>query len=441
MTNAPMKSARAIAVFASLSLLAHRASAQLITGIAAVDSANVARAAWARATSALQRDDSMAARREVARATNSWPTQPTYLWARAVLAANGRDTASTLDALRHYADLGLGRDVHSGTFEWLRDARAFAGVLAAHDSNIAPRARSRVVATLPDSTFWPEGMDFDPRTKRYYVASVRHRTIAEIRPDGSVRELLARDRRDISGVLGVRVDASRGVLWVTTSPVRESPSFKNGDTTAAELLRVRIDDGAIEQRWRLGTAGKPHALGDLAIGPHGDVFITDSADPVLYWLRPGRETLDTIRSPLFRSPQGVAPTPDGRVLYVADYSHGLLRVDLSTRVVTRLDDAPRSTSVGCDGIAWDRGAIVAVQNGVSPARVMRFALDDGGTRIVRAELLDRNSTIADEPTIGAIVGREFVYVANSQWEKHDASGRRLLSRPLTLPVLLGVPLP
>jgi hypothetical protein len=129
------------------------------------------------------------------------------------------------------------------------------------------------------------------------------------------------------------------------------------------------------------------------------------------------------------------------VVYVADYSHGLLRVDLQTRAVSRLDDAPSSTSLGCDGIVWDRGAIVAVQNGVSPARVMRFVLDQTGTRITRADLVDRNFAVADEPTIGAVIGREFVYVANSQWEKHDAAGRRVGPKPLARPVLLAVPLP
>jgi hypothetical protein len=82
-----------------------------------------------------------------------------------------------------------------------------------------------------------------------------------------------------------------------------------------------------------------------------------------------------------------------------------------------------------------------VQNGVVPARIMRFVLDPAGRRIVRAELLDRNSAVADEPTIGAVVGRRFVYVANSQWEKYDDNGVRKPGIALTAPVLLAAPLP
>ncbi|MDB4878375.1 MAG: hypothetical protein JWM41_4821 [Gemmatimonadetes bacterium] len=304
-----------------------------------------------------------------------------------------------------------------------------------------PQVHSHVRATLPDSTFWPEGMDFDSRTGRFYVASVRHRTIAELRADGTVRELWPRDRHDLGALLGVRVDGARGVLWATTSGIAQMDGFAPGDTVIAALLRIRIADGAVEQRWNLPPIRGGHVLGDLAVGPRGDVFVTDSNDPVLYWLRPGATSLDAVRSPLFHSLQGMAPGPNGAVVFLSDYSRGLRRLDLATKRVTRLADAPRSTSVGCDGIAWDRGAIVAVQNGVSPARIMRFVLDPSYTRVVRAELLDQNSTVADEPTIGAVAGREFVYVANSQWNKHDAAGHRISAIPLTAPVLLAVPLP
>jgi hypothetical protein len=96
--------------------------------------------------------------------------------------------------------------------------------------------------------------------------------------------------------------------------------------------------------------------------------------------------------------------------------------------------------VGCDGIAFDRGAIIAVQNGVFPPRLMRFVLDDTGRRIARAELLDRNIEVADEPTSVIVVGRDAVYVADSQWEKYDATGRRVPNSTLRAPVLLAVPL-
>jgi sugar lactone lactonase YvrE len=411
---------------------------------AAADSARVAREAYGRAVDAFRARDLATAQREVDHAAAAWPTQEAYVWSSARVAARAGDTAAVLHALGSYASLGLGRDARADTAiaRYLAAPR-FAPVVRKLDDNRAPLVRSRIVATLGDSTFWPEGMDYDPRGKRYYVASVRHRTIAELTPGQAPRELWPRSLPDVGAVLGVRVDTARGVLWATMAGLPQMEGFAGADSTIAALVRVRIADGHIERRWDLAPVAGGHVLGDVAIGPRGDVFVTDSNEPVLYRLRPGSDSLERFSDPLFHSLQGLAPTADGRTLYLADYSHGLLRVDLERHIVTRLEDALGSTSLGCDGIAWDArsGAIIAVQNGVEPARVMRFQLDDSGRRIVRAEVLDRNSPIADEPTIGAIVGREFVYVANSQWMKYGEDGKLMPGAVLRAPRLLEVPLP
>lgn len=422
--------------------MAHPLSGQAASHIPVVDSARAAAAASRRGAAALDAHDARAAHIELKHAALAWPLQQGYLWGRVLSAAMLGDTADVIAGLQGYANIGLGRSVVGDTilrpFRSLPEFRRVADVL---EANIAPLVRSHRVASMSDSTFWPEGVDFDPRTGNYYLASIRHRTLAELRPDGAVRELWPRNRPGMGALMGVRVDVKRGVLWATMSGAPQMEGYVAADSGLAALLRVRVSDGVIERRWNIPPAPQGHALGDLAVSAQGDVFMTDSYEPVLYRLRPGRDTLERIVSPLFRSLQGMAPTPDGRTLYVADYSYGLLRVDLTDGSIVRLDDAPGSTSLGCDGIVLDgTGAIIAVQNGVAPARIMRFTIDDAAHRIVRAEVLDRNSDIADEPTIGTLAHGEFVYVANSQWEKHDDRGSPKPGVPLTPPLLLGVPL-
>ena len=315
----------------------------------------------------------------------------------------------------------------------------FAEMARVHDANRAVIANSTMRLALQDSTFWPEGIDYDPTGKKFYVASVRHRTILEHSRNGEVRDVLPRDQENIGAIMGVRVDPRGGVVWATTTGVPQMSGFVPSDTAIAALLRVGIRRGAVERRWNL-PAGTKHVPGDLAIGPRGDVFVTDSDQPFLYRLRIGADTLERLTHPLFRSLQGLAPSPDGRWLFLADYSHGLLRVDLATNAVMRVADAPNSTSLGCDGLVWYRGSLIAIQNGVTPARVMRFHLDPQGQRVTMAEVLDQNWTVADEPTIGTLAGDYFVYVANSQWEKYTDDGKRKPDVKLTAPVLLSLPL-
>jgi DNA-binding beta-propeller fold protein YncE len=298
-------------------------------------------------------------------------------------------------------------------------------------------AQSRVVATLPDSTFWPEGIDADTASGRLYVASVRHRTIAEVNPDGTSRELLSRDRADIGPIFGVRYDAKRKVLWASASGFK---TISGSESSPAALLEISPDDGRIIRRWIVPPTERGHVLGDLAIGSRGEVYVSDSVQPILYVLRPGADSLESIHSPLFRSLQGIAPAPDGKSVYLADYSNGLLRMSNAGDVV-RIDDIPGSTTRGCDGIVWNRGSIIAVQNGTRTRRVIRYHLNGLGDALTSADVLDENTAVADEPTIGTMLRGEFVYVANSQWDKFDDSGARVWSKPLTAPVILGVKVP
>jgi sugar lactone lactonase YvrE len=421
--------------FAALALLPALGHSQQLTGNATSDSAAVARAAYRRAA---QATDPAVALREIGRSVTAWPAQPTYHWAMAMLSAGAGDTTAALNELDAYASLTLGRDLTAiKDLAWLNGLPRFAAIRAQHDINRAPIAASRVVHAVDDTTFWPEAVDYDATARAYYLSSVRRGTVMRIDANGRSTEFWAGDSLR-SAVLGLRVDARRRSLWITTSGIPQRASFVPGDSAHSSILELSLDDGRVRRRFDLPVSRGGHVLGDLSIGPAGDVFVTDSHHPVLYRLRPDGGSLEATMHPLFYSLQGTAPSEDGRALYIADYSHGLLRMDLATGDVIRLPDAPRSTSIGCDGLTRYRESLICVQNGVAPARVARFRLAPSGLAIVAAEVIDRNSMIADEPTLGVMVGDEFVYVANSQWEKHDASGKRLPGLALRGPVLLGV---
>lgn len=432
---------RRLAALALALTIATPLCAQTWTGVPAVDSANVARTAWRAASAALRGNDQPTAQREVERAVAAWPTQEAYLWGSAIVAAVTNDTMRVISALQAYARMGFGRDAGGDprVKPFLADPRA-ANVVASLAANRAPLTTARTWTEFGDSAFWPEGIDVDATTGHAFVTSIRQRTIAEVSREGRVLRTLPSSPQRIGAIFGVRVDARRGVLWATTSGTRVMAGYASGDSAIASLLRIRLSDGVVERRWDLPVASAGHTLGDVALAPSGDVFMTDSNEPVLYRLRPDADTLERYTHPLFRSLQGMAPTPDGRAVYVADWTHGLLRVDLGTGAVTRLADAPNSSSLGCDGIALHGNSIIAVQNGSIPNRVMRFTLDATGTRITGADVLDRSHGAADAPTIGAIVGDEFVFVANSQWEKYDANGARLANTTLTRPILRAIPL-
>ena len=80
-------------------------------------------------------------------------------------------------------------------------------------------------------------------------------------------------------------------------------------------------------------------------------------------------------------------------------------------------------ALGIDGLYFDRGGLVGVQNGVAPARVVRLRLSASGERVDALEVLERARPDYAEPTLGVIVGRDLFYVANSQWERFGEDGK------------------
>jgi hypothetical protein len=182
--------------------------------------------------------------------------------------------------------------------------------------------------------------------------------------------------------------------------------------------------------------------GSLCVAADGTVYATDSAHPAIYRVRGlGEGALEEwVRDPLFRSLQGLALSADGRTLWVADYAHGLLAVEVASRAVRAVAPPPGASALGIDGLARHGADLVAVQNGVVPPRVVRLVLAPDGSRIRAIETLDRNLALADEPTLGVVVGDEFDYVANSAWEKFDDTGRPRPGAVPTAPVVLRLPL-
>jgi hypothetical protein len=141
------------------------------------------------------------------------------------------------------------------------------------------------------------------------------------------------------------------------------------------------------------------------------------------------------------SPQGLAWSPDGRDLFVADYELGIAKVDPRHAALTWLK-APADVALhGIDGLV-EAGPthLVAVQNDMPPHRTVGLRLDARRERIVEVEILDRAHPLFVEPTLATRVGSELFTIARSQWERFRRDGS-VDAEHLEAPVILRTPLP
>jgi sugar lactone lactonase YvrE len=349
------------------------------------------------------------------------------------------DAEGAVATLARLVEWGVAFDLDADDdFDAVRRTDGFVAVQRRMEALKEPVGGSPVAFTLPERDLLAEGVAHDEKTGDFFVSGVHRRKILRIGADGSVRDFVAEARDGLGSAVGIVVDSSRRALWVASvhGPLMVGPRDEGEER--AEVLELDLDRATL--RRRLAPPSPDGRLGDLALGPDGTLYAADPASGAVYHLPAGAEALQVLlEAGELESAQGLTVTPDGRILYVADYAQGIARVDLRAGSVVFLRTPEHLLTTGIDGLVLAGDSLVGIQNGLRPHRVVRLRLDSTGTHIVTAETLERAHPEFDEPTLGVLVGTDFFYVANSQYRHFDRDGTPDLER-LQEPVVLRLPL-
>jgi sugar lactone lactonase YvrE len=422
--------------------------ATLAPGVAAsqrADSAASARRFSRAAAARLAVHDTTGAADSMWHAARSWPRQGGYLLAAARLAALAGRPDTALVLLARATEMGFAWSPGHPAFTALQSDPRFRALAQGSESNQAPFIRSAVFRHLPDPWLHPEGVAFDPRTGRVFVSSVRQRKVVVIETDGRVIDFVPTST-GLDAVFGIAVDTTRRVLWLATGSTPEQEGPPGGVPGGSMLVAVDLDNGQVAQRWMLPDTVGEHLLGDVTVAPNGTVFATDSRSPAIYAVPTAEQHGQLLRMPWHSndwvSLQGLAFAADGTLAWVADWTTGLYRIDLVSGAVTAVASDPSVFTLGVDGLyPVGNRQLVALQNGIAPARVVAFELDPEGRRVEKLDLLDRHLPLAIEPTLGVPVPGGLLYVANSPWGLYRADGSVDPDKPFPAPLLLRLPLP
>ena len=159
-------------------------------------------------------------------------------------------------------------------------------------------------------------------------------------------------------------------------------------------------------------------LSDLHIGPDGTVFASDPLGGGVYTVSTDRVGIETLIAPgTLRSPQGLAVSRDGALLYVSDYRYGIAVVDLASREVTRLESDVPVLLDGTDALFRRGNSLIAIQNGTSPMRISQFDLSEDGRTVVGHAVLEQAHSEWTEPLSGFLGSDALYYIGNGQWDR------------------------
>lgn len=338
---------------------------------------------------------------------------------------------AALENLRRIAATGMVFNAAKNpAFAVLRDSlpykAQFEGICKRFEESLRPVGTSTKAFELTEKALLTESIAYDPLEKAFYVGSIHKRKIIKIAANGTMTDFSVPSDK-LWSVSGMKVDAKRRILWVCTNAF---PQMQGYDSTLKGRAAVSVYDlttGKIQHRYYAPNDGKDHTFGDLTLHPKtGQVFISDSFVPVVYRVDASKGIVEEwckSEDGVWSSLQGLDFTPDGKTLFLADYSNGIFRIDVQTKKIQSLSTPDSCIITGTDGLYFLNGNLLGIQNGTFPHRIVRLRLNKSQSAIEGLDVLEANNPVFDEPTLGVVVGKELYYIANSQWEKVDESGK------------------
>jgi hypothetical protein len=218
---------------------------------------------------------------------------------------------------------------------------AFGGVAGAQTAPVG----------VPDKSF-PESVT-STKDGTLYAGSFNLGGVTKVVPGGKAEQFIKPGAGGSRSVLGVLADEKSQTLYVCSNDITGFGVPGPGDTKGAWLKTFDLGSGAPKGSFALT---EKSLCNDIAVGPDGTAYISDSLTPVVYSLKPGGTALE-----VWATDPMLGPAKDG---------------------------------VGLDGIAvgWDGNLYVTT---FIPAALFRIAIKEGRAGAITALKTSRPLDHAD----------------------------------------------
>ena len=366
------------------------------------------------------------------------PNHPRLIYnLAAAYAVNGK-VDDALGVIKRLVNMGLYFPIEKDDDFKSLGTEKLASVVRLFEQNKQPANSSTRAFTLSDKELIPESIAFAPVTGKFYIGSIHKAKIVAVEKNGTANDL-SMPTDGLWSVSGMKVDAKRRILWACTTAFPQMKGFDPTNTGRSGIAKYDLKTGKLLKKYIL-PAGENHGLGDLTLDSAGNVYATDSVASNIYRIDAKKDELEVfMNDPIFSSLQGLTFTRDEKILFVADYSKGIFRIDMASKRITQVIPSENITLLGIDGLYYNDGMLIGVQNGINPHRVVAITLNRDQTGATTLRTLEANHPDFNEPTLGVLIGNELYYVANSQWPLVNDKGV-LDTEKLREPVILKLSL-
>ncbi len=219
------------------------------------------------------------------------PDDPAALFNLAIDEATIGENAKALSLLEKMSQAHSGLDPAGGAARSFKDIAhdpRFVALVEQVRKENPPVVHTTVAYTLRERDLAPEGIAYDPVDKFFYVSSISKHKIVRLAPDGSSTDFKSSGQDGLGETLGMKVDAKRRYLWVTSDAFAGDPK---GSRFA--LYQYDLDTGAL--RFKHAAAnGAEGFLNDVALNSKGEAFTTNTSTGEVFRASPDRDGLGPV---------------------------------------------------------------------------------------------------------------------------------------------------
>ncbi|MEO6687779.1 MAG: hypothetical protein ABIS07_09490 [Dokdonella sp.] len=330
----------------------------------------------------------------------------------------------TYDTLLEMQRAGFGYDLAGNpNFAKVADTKVWSHILDALKINLKPFGEGKIAFSLPKGDTLFESLVFDPKRQQFLAGSVREGKIYLVDKSGKLQDFITPNAENgLWSVYAMAADPDSDALYVASTSSVYFKDFAKADFGKAGVFKFSLSSGKLVEKYLLEPDPQPRTLSSIAVGKNGMVFAADGVRNVIYRLD-GKALKPMVENPKLTSLRGLAVSGNGKTLYFADYALGLFGVDLAAGSGFDLAYDPAKLVLGgIDGVYWYDDALIVIQNGMTPHRVMRLKLGNDGRQVVQSTPLDAGNAAFTLPTFGTINGDGLYFVANSQKDDYGTYG-------------------
>ena len=176
------------------------------------------------------------------------PNDPAALYNLALDEATIGESAKALDLLEKMSQAHTGLDPKGGAQRSFKDIATdprFVALVAKIEKENPAIVRSTTEITLYERDLAPEGIAYDPVDRCFYVSSLSKHKIVRLAADGSAKDFKSSQQDGLGATLGMKVDAQRRYLWVTSDWFEADPK---GSSLRALPVRSEIRRAGFQAR-------------------------------------------------------------------------------------------------------------------------------------------------------------------------------------------------